>query len=1589
MQRLNTKFIVVLAAFLAVAIGGVGLVFAYNMIKDPERNVRQGRELERQGDYRAASKAYGRAVAKRRSSIEYMDLMRGAILKVVPETSDEARAQYDMVLSLLRQRARPNPTDPEPWKLLLGELTERARFMGGGQAWQSVYDIGVEMGSAAPPGSPLERLAMQTQALGVAMGNLDVSASVRERVEADVQKVIEAEPGNTTAWEAYLFLLSNDIQRLVAASQQITAKQRQTVLDEALARADTAIPNSIVPSLVRANQIRSQLTRMELNGADAMAKLEPLVDRMVEVASGKDAARSDVVATAEQLLGMGSEEQSKRAVILMEGWLKQHPDEMTMRRLLAIALGQVDRDRSLEMARSIVAAPPGTVSLEAAYREEIRADAMERIIDIEIGKSEQATSPEEKASHLAAAKAQRDQLAALSGNRVDEARLLKADAKLAMLAGDLVTASTKLEKYFSVARAPEAETYLLAADTAARRGELGLALNCLNRAVEQATITYGIMMYKAQLELALRRVPEATRTATAILRLRPDDAMAKEVLAKAQQMSKAISLEGLDDPRVKALQEAERLIVERNLDGARRLVDAILKDNPKDIPALTQLARIELANGNEAESVRILDQALALSPNDSYVIQLRAIVGNSDPLERLNKLAELTSEDEGRRAVTRFVMGTALRASIKRDIAAGGRGTDGRLRDLKELEGILARIESALPALREAAVAAAPASPGVIGAQFDDAVLANDLDKAFAVGVAAEKAGNPLLGIFLQARVLTQQRKFDEALAMLARAQQQGLSSAELSRQMGETREAMGQVPEALAAYKDAFERRPNDRMLLDRYTDLLLRSGDTARALTLYRQAASAAGGERTMINRWLRLEDQFGDRAVALCWRRKFYRDMPSDRDNALALAALLCEGRADPRMMVDPDCKPKFTDGEWIALSPQKRQTELDAMVRAQRLEGNAIYKRLLTTNPADFEVAAAQARGLGKAGQVAEGEKVLRTAIEHAPANMVGPMWFALGQYLDRYERTADAMKAFDEARKHQDPEQREAEMALSDFWFEKGQWQRSYDALKPLVDAKLKSIDRNSYRRLAEICLNLRRYEEAMTALQMAPPSTTTGRGDAQYELLLGGIELGLGSDEWAKGNRSQAEQHFSKGMASMRKSAELQPGNALPWIGLAGAERERFVRTGDKAALDQALEYADRGLQLASSFWPGVRLKSDLLVDKEDMVASIQVLERFLELVPESVDARRLLAERHLRNNNVTRALAVLGEGATLSRNEAVWYQAIGELQARRNNSAEATAAFDKALAVAPSAQNLQTAFEQRLRQATPDWKGIVELSRKYPEEVRTGGAAQAILAAALAATGDREAGIESLRRSGRFIRAEMEAKRINSDDLDVWYRALREFFPRERTKDLEAFVLELTQNKLSPDDHRWLAGLWVEAGEDGAAKATEHLTKAKEFLDTMDAKYRARVWLAEGNLAFVRNECEAAIAGFEKAIREDPDDSMSLNNLAYLLGKCKQDYARGLEMARRAVRINTTHPYFLDTYGVLLLKSGDAEGALGPLGRSVSLKPMASNYLHLAQALQALKRTDEARAALEKAAAHDADEETKTEIAALRATLG
>jgi tetratricopeptide (TPR) repeat protein len=109
------------------------------------------------------------------------------------------------------------------------------------------------------------------------------------------------------------------------------------------------------------------------------------------------------------------------------------------------------------------------------------------------------------------------------------------------------------------------------------------------------------------------------------------------------------------------------------------------------------------------------------------------------------------------------------------------------------------------------------------------------------------------------------------------------------------------------------------------------------------------------------------------------------------------------------------------------------------------------------------------------------------------------------------------------------------------------------------------------------------------------------------------------------------------------------------------------------------------------------------------------------------------------------------------------------------------------------------------------------------------------------------------------------------------------------------------------------------------------------------------------------------AIEVYEAALRRNPNSDVVANNLAMLFVNYKKDQT-SLDRAKQlsANFSASTNPYFLDTYGWVLYKRGDATAAVAALQSALSKTPDSPVSLyHLGMALALAGQTDAARDSL------------------------
>lgn len=107
----------------------------------------------------------------------------------------------------------------------------------------------------------------------------------------------------------------------------------------------------------------------------------------------------------------------------------------------------------------------------------------------------------------------------------------------------------------------------------------------------------------------------------------------------------------------------------------------------------------------------------------------------------------------------------------------------------------------------------------------------------------------------------------------------------------------------------------------------------------------------------------------------------------------------------------------------------------------------------------------------------------------------------------------------------------------------------------------------------------------------------------------------------------------------------------------------------------------------------------------------------------------------------------------------------------------------------------------------------------------------------------------------------------------------------------------------------------------------------------------------------------EQSDQAFEKALKLDPDNALSLNNYAYFLAERGENLTKALEMTIRSNKIDPGNPTYLDTWAWVLYKNAQYQEALLKQEQALELseEPSADLFDHFGDILFQLGKTEQA----------------------------
>lgn len=360
------------------------------------------------------------------------------------------------------------------------------------------------------------------------------------------------------------------------------------------------------------------------------------------------------------------------------------------------------------------------------------------------------------------------------------------------------------------------------------------------------------------------------------------------------------------------------------------------------------------------------------------------------------------------------------------------------------------------------------------------------------------------------------------------------------------------------------------------------------------------------------------------------------------------------------------------------------------------------------------------------------------------------------------------------------------------------------------------------------------------------------------------------------------------------------------------------------------------------------------------------VLQRAIAAKPQSATARIALVRLHLQENDARAALSAAQEASIALPNDLRVLDALGRAQLAAGETNQALETFNRLAAAQPTSPVPLTRLAS------------VYGSRKEPEK-----AIEVLLRAQKLAPDDPAIGRD-------LVLAYLMTGKV--DDALKQARVLQAAAPKSATGYLLEGDIFATTKQWAPAERAYREALRADPASDISAVKLHGLLLASGKKAEADAA--ARKWIAErpndityrmylAELALRARDYKVAVAHYQIVVTQQPGNVIALNNLAWAAGQLGDPKA--LDYAQRALQIAPESPLVLDTIGVLLVSSGDANKGLEYLKRAVALVPDRNDIrLNYAKALVKTGKKDEARKELTQLAEVSQDFSGKAEIPAL-----
>lgn len=1102
------------------------------------------------------------------------------------------------------------------------------------------------------------------------------------------------------------------------------------------------------------------------------------------------------------------------------------------------------------------------------------------------------------------------------------ATLKLADLVLAQAAGAdeqdrkaLADEAIALHKEASQTAPDSAPVNLLAGKIAMLQGNIGEAAILLDKAAQQQSNVEGLLL-ASRAHRQLGNWGTASEYLTAVLQQRPDlDAVRTELaelhlqggqVEQAQQQISLLRDRGVDNSDVQQLQ-ASIFARQGKVDEAIALYQKLdVANNPKLLQAM---ARLYLLGNRRDEAVTLLEQRIAVEPNDVDALQLLVLM-TQDPQQAKAYLEQARAAGAG----------SAAMAILEKRIAGEAFDAQALAQQLLQQEEdpaqqALMRAKLALQsndaqkikaAIAEAAKLS-PDHPEVLDMQFTQALRDEDLDLAKQLAQRAGDLNADLAqGAFFQGRLAAAHGELTQAVGQYRKGLVARPIFSEGWRQLGDLLVRSSDMAAAADAYQTALKQRPNNVSALRGLASIRENQGRYAEALEHLRTAVQTSPQNAQLLNEYLTFEQMHGDVDRAIQIRSQLAQAQPNDLENQRQLALLYARQK-----------------------QPEKAQQVVDSIVANQGVSRQTVYMQAAVHQLAGDTAAARQSieQYIASRGQEVEAED-----------------YALLGRFAMSVGDEQAGFKAYQQAMGLDDPETMAITSEFADLLFSRGAYEQSitlYEQLsKKYPDNQAIAV------RLADAQVQAGQLEQAKQTL--AGLDDQSSRGLALRAVIA----------------RQQGELETAGELIDQAIAAS-DGQQAVMYL-----ERAR-LHANDPGRASAVLADLRKTLALEPALTPARELLAEVLLTQGEKAEAGKELRNLLERQPQHARARLALVNLLLETASSTdlrSAQVLVGEGAMLSPKDPLWPRAAAEVAAKAGDSAGVLGAWQQVVKLAATPANLAGYADVLLKAGQAE--DVIALLREHAQVVQQTPMLQAMRGRALQATADKaaagrvfEQALQQCQNPPQMLRVASQIELAQGLDAAVAaVQASPSLQPLSR--GLVCAQLEVRALRYEQAQQRIAALQPLLAGESAQIQmlADQLLATSLHQQGKMDEARQVYERMLKANpqnvgvlnnLAFILvdyfGDAEAALPLAEQAVAAAPNSAQVLDTLGWVQFKA-DDVQAARATLHRSLAIEPMGANSLHL-AMVYLELGDALRARGLLQQAVRLAEKANDEAVLLEA--------------------------------------